>query len=87
LEAYLLIQTQSKGQTPVAAELRSIPGIVSAHDLRGPYDAIARARAGSREDLVQRVVTEVRRVPGVTRALSAPLVRPILDASAPDEAA
>lgn len=87
MEAYLLIQTESKGRTPVAAELRTIPGIVWADDLRGPYDAIARARAGSSQDLVRRVVPEVRRVPGVTRALPSPLVHPIMDASAPDEAA
>jgi DNA-binding Lrp family transcriptional regulator len=87
LEAYVLVQTETKGREPVADELRAIPDIVWAEDLRGPYDAIARVRADSRQDLLRRVLEEVRKVPGVTRALPAPLARPVVEAPAANEAA
>ena len=41
--------------------------------LNGPYDAIALARSGSTAELVQEIVGPIRRLPGVQRALVAPL--------------
>jgi hypothetical protein len=73
VRAYVLIQTQAQGGS-LAEQLRTIPGIVSAEDLAGPYDAIALARAGSSGHLVEDVVAEIRKVPGVTLALPAPLI-------------
>ena len=74
MKAYVLIQTQA-GQEPVAQQLRTIPGVVSAEDIRGPYDAIALAQSGSTRDLIEEVVDEIRRLPGVTLALPAPMIR------------
>lgn len=74
MEAFVLIQTQS-GSGPVGAALRAIPGIESTNDLTGPFDAIALASAESMGDLLQTVVSRIRELPGVTRALPAPLVR------------
>ena len=48
---------------------------MSADDLSGPYDAIAIASASSARDLFDRVLPEIRELPGVTQALPAPLVR------------
>jgi hypothetical protein len=73
VRAYVLIQTQAQGGS-LAEQLRAIPGIVAAEDLAGPYDAIALALAGSSRHLVEDVVAEIRRLPGVTLALPAPLI-------------
>jgi DNA-binding Lrp family transcriptional regulator len=72
MTAYLLIQTEALG-APVAHKLRTIRGVMSAEDISGPYDAIALARSDSSDDLVDDVVEPIRRLPGVTRAIVAPL--------------
>jgi len=74
MTAYVLIQKRSDSE-PVATTLRAMRGIVSADDLSGPYDAIAIASASSARDLFDRVLPEIRELPGVTQALPAPLVR------------
>jgi DNA-binding Lrp family transcriptional regulator len=74
MTAYVLIQKQSS-DAPLSESLREIPGIVSAEDTTGAYDAIAVARSGSSGELADIVVSEIRRLPGVTHALLAPLIR------------
>jgi hypothetical protein len=70
--AYVLIQAESLG-APLAHQLREIPGVVSADDIDGPYDAIALARSESTAGLMEHVVEPIRRLRGVQRALVAPL--------------
>jgi hypothetical protein len=72
MTAYVLIQTEALG-VPVAHKLRTIPGIVSADNIHGAYDAIAVARSGSTAEVVEDIVEPIRRLPGVTRAIVAPL--------------
>jgi DNA-binding Lrp family transcriptional regulator len=72
VEAYVLIQTEA-GRRPIAHRLRAIPGVMAAEDLTGAFDAIARARTGSGGRPVEEIVGEIARLPGVTRALPAPL--------------
>jgi hypothetical protein len=72
MTAYVLIQKLSR-ETPVAEVLRTIPGILSAEDTTGAYDAIAVARSGSIAELTEGIVSQIRRLPGVTRAILAPL--------------
>jgi len=74
LKAYVLIQTESRG-APLAPALSSIPGVVTAEDLSGAFDAIVLAAAASTRHLMEDVVAAIRRIPGVTRALPAPLLR------------
>ena len=57
------------GREPLAHQLLTIPGIVSAEDLSGAYDAIAHARSSSTRHLVEQVVWEIRKLPGVTQVL------------------
>ena len=73
MEAFVLIQTEM-GREPLAHELLTIPGIVSAEDLSGAYDAIARARSSSTRHLVEQVIGEIRKLRGITRVLPAPLI-------------
>ena len=74
MHAYVLIQKEPDGRA-LASALRAIPGVISAQDVSGPYDALVLARSGSERTLRDEVVREILKVPGVTRALPAPLVR------------
>jgi hypothetical protein len=74
VRAYVLIQTDARAE-PVADVLRAIPGVISAHDLSGAFDAIALTSSASTRSLMDGVVAEIRAVPSVVRALPAPLVQ------------
>jgi hypothetical protein len=73
LQAYVLIQT-ADGQ-PIAQALRAIPGVETAEDLSGPFDAIALAGSDSTRGLLDGIVAEIQQLPGVLRALPAPLIQ------------
>ena len=79
MDAYVLIQTDGNIDSMVDT-LRAIPGVAHAEDLTGPYDAIALARSETMHGLTDGVLRMIRELPGVTRALPAPL----LDRGAPD---
>lgn len=78
MQAYVLIQTADS--QPIAQALRTIPGVVAAEDLSGPFDAIALAASDSTRGLVDGIVAEIQRIPGVLRALPAPLIRSLTKA-------
>jgi hypothetical protein len=71
VRTYILIQA-GNGAGPLAEKVRAIPGVVAAQDLRGPYDAIALARAAP--GLIDEVVAEIGRIPEVTHVIAAPVV-------------
>ena len=73
MKAYVLIQTEANRE-PIAETLLGIPGVITAQDLTGPYDAIALARSDSTRSLTDQVVVQIQQLPGVIRALSAPLI-------------
>jgi DNA-binding Lrp family transcriptional regulator len=72
--AYILIQTEVGKAAQVATEVHAIDGIVSAEDVTGPYDVIARANAATVDELGQMVVSKVQMIPGITRTLTCPVV-------------
>lgn len=74
VSAYVLIQTEVGKAADVATEVRSIEGVVSADDVTGPYDVIARAEADSMDDLGKMVVSRVQMIEGITRTLTCPVV-------------
>ena len=78
LQAYILIQTEDHGA--LAPALMSIPGIVSAEDVNGPFDAIALAEAPSTRQLADEIIASIGRIPGVTRALPALLPKTLAGA-------
>jgi hypothetical protein len=73
VQAYVLVQTQSRNGG-IARDLRTVPGVVVAEDLAGPYDGIALARSNSSGPSLEAVIARIRELPEVTRAISAPLV-------------
>lgn len=74
VSAYILIQTEVGKAAQVAADVGSIDGIVSAEDVTGPYDVIARASADTVDELGQMVVSRVQMTSGITRTLTCPVV-------------
>jgi DNA-binding Lrp family transcriptional regulator len=74
VSAYVLIQTEVGKAADVAEEIRGITGVVAADDVTGPYDVIARAEAGSMDDLGKMVVSRVQMIDGITRTLTCPVV-------------
>ncbi len=72
--AYILIQTEVGKAAEVAAEVGEISGVVSAEDVTGPYDVIARAEANNVDELGKMVVSRVQMIGGITRTLTCPVV-------------
>jgi DNA-binding Lrp family transcriptional regulator len=74
VSAYILIQTEVGKAAQVATEVSAIDGVVSAEDVTGPYDVIARAEASSVDELGKMVVSRVQMIDGITRTLTCPIV-------------
>jgi DNA-binding Lrp family transcriptional regulator len=74
VSAYILIQTEVGKAAQVASEVGAIDGVVSADDVTGPYDVIARAEASSVDELGKMVVSRVQMIDGITRTLTCPVV-------------
>jgi DNA-binding Lrp family transcriptional regulator len=74
VSAYILIQTEVGKAAAVAGAVDAIEGVVSAEDVTGPYDVIARAQAKSVDELGQMVVSRVQMIEGITRTLTCPVV-------------
>jgi len=75
VSAYILIQTEVGKAAEVAAAVNGIDGVVTADDVTGPYDVIARAEAEDVDQLGRMVVSKVQLIPGITRTLTCPVVR------------
>ena len=73
VNAYILIQT-AVNAAQVASEIRVLDGVLSADDVSGPYDVIARVSAPDMDTLGQLVVSKIQGVEGITRTLTCPIV-------------
>jgi DNA-binding Lrp family transcriptional regulator len=74
VSAYILIQTEVGKAATVASEVRAVEGVVSAEDVTGPYDVIAKAEAPTVDELGRMVVSKVQMIDGITRTLTCPVV-------------
>jgi DNA-binding Lrp family transcriptional regulator len=74
VQAYVLIQTEVGKAANVASSIRNIAGVVSAEDVTGPYDVIAKTEAETVDDLGKMVVSKIQLVDGITRTLTCPIV-------------
>jgi DNA-binding Lrp family transcriptional regulator len=74
VSSYILIQTEVGKASDVVAAVRSLPGVVQADDVTGPYDVILRAEASSIDELGRMVVSQIQLVDGITRTLTCPVV-------------
>ncbi len=74
VSAYILIQTEVGKAADVATAVGQIEGVVTAEDVTGPYDVIARAEAADVDELGKMVVSKVQHIGGITRTLTCPVV-------------
>jgi hypothetical protein len=74
MNAYVLIQSAIRGGSLVQT-LQGIPGVISADDVTGAYDAIAMARPDATRRL-EGILGDIRKLSGVTRAIPARLMDP-----------
>ncbi len=75
VSAYILIQTEVGKAADVAEAVGGIAGVITAEDVTGPYDVIARAEAEDVDQLGRMVVSKVQLINGITRTLTCPVVR------------
>lgn len=74
--AFLLINTQPRNIEQVQKELQSIPNVLSADTVFGPYDVICAVKASDKEDLkrlVLKIQKEVSHIQGTVTAIVASL--------------
>jgi hypothetical protein len=82
----VLVQTD-RHTDGIARRLRDIGGVVFAQDVRGPYDALAVAHPDGDGQTLDGIVDRIRTMPGVIRALAAPVAaRPAAPAPTSDAA-
>ena len=75
VEAYVLVNAEAglRGRA-VSRETAAIKGVLSAEDLSGPYDVIARVEARDLDELARLVVAKIQVLKGVTRTITCPVV-------------
>lgn len=84
--AYVLVQTDGSTD-PIAQRLLAVGGVVFAEDVRGPYDALALARPDGDDQTLEGIMDRIRGLPGVIRALAAPITgRPATSTPSADAA-
>jgi DNA-binding Lrp family transcriptional regulator len=69
LDVYLLVQTENGRAAEAAMLLGGLPEVSSVERVEGPYDLVVRARFGDADELARFLREDVRRAPGVLRAL------------------
>lgn len=74
VHAYVLVQTEVGKAAEVARRIAAINGVVTAEDVTGPYDVIARVEADSIDELGRLVVSQVQLIEGITRTITCPVV-------------
>ena len=69
----MLVQTEVGRAEVVAKHLATLPGVLTAEYVTGPYDVVARIGADTLEQLKSDVVPSVQQTPGITRTLTCPI--------------
>lgn len=74
VQAFILIQSEVGKAHSVATAVMQINGVVSAEDVTGPYDVIARIEAATVDDLGRLVIARIQEISGITRTLTCTVV-------------
>ena len=74
IKAYILVQTEVSSSARVTEAIRTIPGVVSADNVAGPYDVVAEVQAPTVSELGREVISRVQAVPGITRTTTCTVV-------------
>ncbi|GAA4476027.1 Lrp/AsnC ligand binding domain-containing protein [Rhodococcus olei] len=68
-QAFILIQTEVGKATVIADQIRQLPGVLTAEDVLGPYDVVARIEAGNGAGFTP-IVKGIQQLAGITRTLT-----------------
>lgn len=74
VQAYILIQTEVGKSGIVSQTVGELTGVVTAEDVTGPYDVIARVEAASVDELGRVVISRIQEVPHITRTTTCTVV-------------
>jgi DNA-binding Lrp family transcriptional regulator len=74
VQAYILVHTEVGKAAEVARAIDAVDGVLRSDDVTGPYDVIVRAEAATVDALDQMVRAQVRGIPGITKAVTCPVV-------------
>lgn len=74
VQAYILIQSEVGQSSKVARSVGAIGGVVSAEEVTGPYDVIARVESDNVTELGQLVIAKIQDIGGITRTLTCTVV-------------
>ncbi len=69
----MLIQTEVGRAEVIAKQLATLPGVLSAEYVTGPYAVVVRIGAETLDALKADVVPSVQQVSGITRTLTCPI--------------
>ncbi|MCL5036713.1 MAG: Lrp/AsnC ligand binding domain-containing protein [Chloroflexi bacterium] len=68
--SFILIEAEPGKVRAVADKIASVPGVLKAYGVTGPYDVIAMLEGESIEDLGKIVTTEIQILPGVRKTVT-----------------
>lgn len=74
VQAYVLIQTEVGQASRIAQTIAGIAGVLTAEDVTGPYDVIARIEAPTVDELGSLVISKIQDATGITRTLTCTVV-------------
>lgn len=72
--AYILIQAEVGSASDVAFAAKEVNGVVAVDAITGPYDVLVKVEANGMDELGKKIVSDVQKIPGITRTLTCPVV-------------
>jgi DNA-binding Lrp family transcriptional regulator len=70
MKAYVLIEIRTGEIREVVRQLGRIKGVVEAHMIFGPYDAVAEVEAGDVSGIGEIMASDIQPIPGVLETLT-----------------
>jgi DNA-binding Lrp family transcriptional regulator len=73
--AYILVQAEVGASSDVALSAKEIDGVVAVDAITGPYDVLVKVEAENMDELGKKIVSDIQKIPGITRTLTCPVVK------------
>lgn len=70
VSAYILVETRPGTNRVVAGKMSSVPGIVSAYPVTGPYDVISAISFKHLENMTKVILPTVQKIPDVVKTVT-----------------
>ena len=73
--AYILVQAEVGASSDVALSAKEIDGVAAVDAITGPYDVLVKVEADNMDELGKKIVSDIQKIPGITRTLTCPVVK------------